>query len=287
MFERLSRSWALIGASASLLQQDRKLLLFPLISMFSLLLVLISFAIPVFLTMGLSDTLERLANNDVSRRCYLVVFLFYLTQYFIIFFFNVALVSCSMTRLDGGTPSVREGLRVALSKAHVILGYAFIAATVGMILRAVEERVGFIGRFIVMLIGAAWSMATYLVVPVLVVNEVGPLRAIEVSTELLKRTWGESVIGQFGIGIGFVLIYIGIFAGGALVVCGAVLTHSPVVIALAVLALAITLIFAVLVHSALSGIYAAVLYRYATTGECAPGFNSLVLQGAFAPKSGA
>jgi hypothetical protein len=106
------------------------------------------------------------------------MFAFYLVQYFVMFFFNSALVGAAMIRLDGGDPTVGDGLRIARGKWLQILGYAAIAATVGMALRAVEQRAGFIGRIVVGLVGVAWTLATFLTVPVLVARDIGPIDAV-------------------------------------------------------------------------------------------------------------
>jgi hypothetical protein len=128
------------------------------------------------------------------------LFLFYLVQYSIIFFFNCALVGAAMIRLDGGDPTVRDGLRIASSRIVQIIGYAAIAATVGLILRLIEERAGFIGRWIAGLIGLAFTVATFLTVPILVSRDVGPVEAVKESAALLKKTWGENIIGNGGMG---------------------------------------------------------------------------------------
>jgi hypothetical protein len=112
---------------------------------------------------------------------YAIAFLFYLSQYFVIFYFNAALVGAAMIRLEGGDPTVADGLRIAKSKIAVILGYALTAATVGRLLRTLQGRVGFIGRIAVGLLGVGWTIATYLVVPVLVNRDVGPIDAIKES----------------------------------------------------------------------------------------------------------
>ena len=137
------------------------------------------------------------------------LFLFYLVQYFIIFFFNSALVGAAMIRLDGGDPTVRDGLRIASSKIVPIIGYAAIAATVGLILRIIEERAGFIGRWIAGLFGLAFTVATFLTVPILVTRDVGPVEAVKESAVLLKKTWGENIIGNAGMGLVFFLFYLG------------------------------------------------------------------------------
>jgi hypothetical protein len=283
MFERMSRSWALVKASVDVLLKDQSLLVFPFISAISVLLVIASFALPL----GGFDAVHQVAGGNgeaVVQKHYVALFLFYLTQYFVIFFFNTALVSVVMLRLDGGTPTVGDGLRIAASKLYPILGYAVVAATVGMILRAIQERVGFIGQIVVGLIGVGWTLATYLVVPVLAARDVGPFEAIAESAELFKKTWGESAIGQAGLGLAFGLIYFGVLLCGLLLVLVAVGLHSVPLIAMTVIVAVGALLLTSLVHAALTGIYAAALYRYATGTDGTGGFDAHALENAFAPK---
>lgn len=280
MFERFDRSWRLAKASAAVLRQDKELVLFPLISLGALVLVLLCFAAPVI---GLG-VLDGLHGGRISALHYAIAFLFYFCQYFVIFFFNAALVGAAMVRLEGATPTLAGGLHIAASKAGAIAGYALIAATVGMVLRAIQERVGFIGRIIVGLLGMGWTIATYLVVPVLVDRDVGPVEAVKESALLLKETWGENVIGQVGLGAVFGLVFIAVALCGAALTFGAFMTHS---VALVVAALALTVLaigVCALVQSALAGIYAAALYRYANTGEGTQGFDAATLKLAFASK---
>ena len=278
MFDRLKRSFYLVGASAQVLRQDRRLLLFPIISALSLVLVLIAFALPLF----------GMASIDGIKRggAYSAAFLFYVVQYFIIFYFNTALVGAVMIRLDGGSPSLGDGLRIANGRIGAILGYAVISATVGVILRAIQERVGFIGRFIAGLLGAGWAVATFLVVPVIVTSEGGAMASISESTALLKRTWGENVAGQVGLNAAFGLLYFALGTGAALltiplVKMGAAPAWFLLLAAVAVLAL----LGCMILHAALTGIYSAVLYRYAVGGSDAPGFGHEALASAFQQKS--
>jgi hypothetical protein len=284
MFERLSRSWQLVKASAAVLKQDRKLILFPLISSMAMLAVLASFAIPV-LGWVVFGARSGQADAVSSNSFYALGFLFYLTQYFVIFFFNAALVGAAMIRLDGGSPTLSDGLRLAASKWTSILGYAAIAATVGMVLRAIAERVGFLGRIITGLLGVGWTLATYLVVPVLVARDVGPVEAVKESALILKRTWGENLVGQAGLGAAFALIQFLVVALGVALVIAAATSGSAI---LMVLSLALTIgavLLSILVHGALSGIYAAALYRFATQNGNSQGFDTDALRGAFVAKA--
>ena len=270
MFDRFSRSWELVKASASVLRSDKELLVFPVLSGIAAMIVVATFLVPAFAM--------RLFDGEAGIGTAVIGFLFYLCQYFVIFFFNAALVAAAMIRLEGGDPTVADGLRAARERIVPILGYAAIAATVGMLLQALRNRDNnFIVRMVGSLLGVAWTMASFLVVPVLVQQNVGPIDAIKRSVELLKRTWGENAIGNVGIGM-FVLVAVGLVA---------VVMAAQVSVALAV-TLAVFLVLAALtlgiVQSALAGIYSAALYRYATVGEAPAGFAGTGLQTAFSPR---
>ena len=283
MFQRLSRSWDLMKASASVLRQDKELLLFPLISTAAVTIVMACFALPI-LGLGAFDKLSRLGEGTISNLAYAVAFLFYVCQYFVIFFFNTALVGAAMMRLDGKAPTVGDGLRIASSKFVNILGYALIAATVGMVLRIIQERVGFIGKIIVGLLGVGWTIATFMVVPVLAARDVGPIDAIKESATLLKETWGENVIGQVGLGAAFGIILMGVMFIGIAIIVAAAFSQSLFLVGVAVVALVLAVGILALVQAALGGIYSAALYRYATTGKGSEGFQADTLKLAFAPK---
>lgn len=284
MFTRFSRSWALAKASGELLMADRKLLVFPLLSGLCTLVVCASFVLPVLAAAGLFRHGGGSHGVPTDGIFYLAAFVFYLVQYTVIFFFNTALVGAAMMRMDGGEPTLGDGLKLAVSRLPQILGYAAIAATVGMLLRALQERLGLVGRLIAGLLGLAWTVATFLVVPVLAATGTGPVEAIKRSTALLKRTWGENIIGNAGIGLVFglatflwvaLMMTVAVAAGGL---------QSPAMLVTAVAIGVLGLIALGLVQSALQGVYAAALYRYAEYGDAGNGFQPALLEQAFRAK---
>jgi hypothetical protein len=279
MFDRIRRSFDLVRASAQVLRQDNYLLLFPLVSAAAWLLVVAAFALPVF---GLGSV-DGIGNGGLLS----IGFLFYVVQYFVIFYFNTALVGAVMIRLDGGSPTLADGLRIANGRLPAILGYAVVSATVGVILRAIQERLGFVGRLVVGLIGAGWALATFLVVPVIVTHDRGPLDSIAESTALLKRTWGENIAGHAGLGAAFGLVYFGL-AGGSVLLAMALLAAgsvSPVFFFLFGAVAVLAFLACVLFQATLTGIYSAVLYRYAENGSGTIGFDNGLLASSFQQKS--
>lgn len=276
---RFSRSWELIKASARVLSADKELLVFPIVSAIASVIVTLTFALPLLFSGGFSFSSE----SSFPAIYYVVLFLFYIVQYFVIFFANTALVGAATIRLKGGDPTVGDGFRIAFSHFGAILGYAAIAATVGMILRLISERSRGLGQIVISLIGFAWNIATFLVVPILAVEGIGPIQAIQRSTALLKKTWGEQIIGNFGVGAIF-----------GLAVFALILTSIPIFYLLitaesilGIIALAVILIFAFiligLVQSTLNGIYTAAVYQYAIE-ERTGFFDEEMIRNAFVAK---
>ena len=279
MLERFRRSVELARASFGVLRADRELLVYPLVSFVALVVVTLSFAVPFLLT----GAFTRTAEGNVDPVALVLGFLYYVVTYSVIFFFNTALVGAAMIRLDGGDPKLSDGFRIATSRLPTIIGYALIAATVGMVLRAIAERGGIVGQLVAGFVGFAWNVATFLVVPVLVVEKVGPIAAIRRSGSLLKRTWGEQIVGNVGIGLVFGLLFLGVLlVGGALVVVLANVSSVLAIVALVAVALVVAAI--ALVGAAVSGIYTASVYRYATKGDGGQRFSTNSLASAFRPR---
>lgn len=214
-----------------------------------------------------------------------MLFAFYVAQYFVIIFANSALIGAAMIRLRGGDPTLSDGFRIAFSRIGTILGYALIASTVGMILRALaQKRQSLFGRLVVSLIGMAWNLATFLVVPVLVVEDVGPFEAIRRSTKLLKQTWGEQIVGNFGIGgvFGLLSIAYALILGIPLGYLG-VTFNAPVLFLVLIVVLVVGFVIIGLLSSTLSGIFAASVYRYAAEGATDAYIRPELVQNAFQP----
>jgi hypothetical protein len=284
MAGRFSRSWALLKASAAVLRSDKSLLAFPLLSGLCSLLVAASFLIPVALAFVAGGPSLDGGHHRLSAIQYAVLFVFYLVQYFVIIFFNTALAGSALRHLRGEATSFADGIAIARSRWVSILGYALIAATVGLLLRALQERLGLIGRLVVGFIGLAWTVATFLVVPVLASQDIGPADAVKRSVELLKRTWGENLIGNAGMGVVFGLIMFLTLLLSAVLIGGAMATHSIVAMAIAVVLAVVALTLLSLVQASLQGIYSAALYCYAENGQAGAGFDQALLEQAFRAK---
>ena len=224
LFDRLSNGWRIGKISLKTIQENPSLMLFPIISGFSLILVTLSFFGGGYMLFGTdiiaaADSSGSGSETAVSAFVYFLVFLFYLINYFVIVFFNVGLVHCAKMILEGKETSVGEGINYALTRISSILAWAVLAATVGLILKTIQERAGALGGFITSAIGMVWGIATYFVVPVIAYEDVSPFEAVKRSGQMIKDKWGESIGANFSfglfalIGILFVAIPIGYLVG--------------------------------------------------------------------------
>ncbi len=265
---KLSHTWALMGASWRVLKEDKEILIFPLLSGICCLLVLASFAIPI-ISSGSWQLPEENATTEQQVTYYGTLFLFYFCNYFVIVFFNSAVIACAAIRMGGGDPTVGDGFRAAFSRLPLIFGWSLVSATVGLILRIIEDRSKTVGKIVAGLLGMAWTVVSFLVVPILVIEKKGPISALKESTILLKKTWGEQLIGNFSFGLIFfllnipaiILIALGIFSGNVAILITCIILGV------------VYLIIVALIQSALQAIFQAAIYLYAREGEAPAGFE--------------
>lgn len=199
-FDRLSNGWALGKTSLKTIQENPALMLFPVMSGGALILVSISFFGGGYFLFGeeiMAIADDGAAVGSLDFMTYLLAFLFYLVNYFVIVFFNVGLVHCSRMALEGRETSFTEGFQYAQTRISTILAWAFLAATVGMILKAIQERAGAFGNIISGIIGMVWGVATFFVVPVIAYEDVSPIEAVKRSALVMKEKWGESIGANF------------------------------------------------------------------------------------------
>jgi hypothetical protein len=279
IMERIQRSWELAMDSWAVLKTQPSLLILPFISGVITLVVTATFFLPVvFRVEGMP---ESAIESELAKPEYIAwLALFYLVSYFIVIFFNSAVIYCAYRLLHGHRTSVGEGLSFAFKRIGAIFAWALIAATVGMVLRLISERFEWLGRLVIALIGAAWNLITYFVVPVMVVEGITPFGAIKRSAGMLRKTWGENIIGNVGIGLVFGLLS---FLGVIPILIG-VMTGTAFGLVVGIVIAVVYWIILSLVSSALSAIYQTALYIYGSTGTNPRAFSASDITDAFRAK---
>ena len=274
---RFANTWRLTKNSWSLLKQDRELLWLPVLSMLTILAIAIAAAVVGFVT-GSFDADGGAESVQGSAVVLGLVFAFVATA--TVVYFEGALVAGAHERMTGGDPTVRSAMGKAASRLPSLLGWALITLTVGLVLRFLRERLGWLGQMLTFLAEAAWGVATYLVVPAIIIDDYRSFASVKHSMSLVRRTWGENLIAQAGFGLlGFVIALpiilvavliaslvpgVGLYIGIAVGVIG-VLTVSVVV-------------------SALSLYFKTALYEYATDGVAHGGFDIDEMEASFRSK---
>ena len=284
-FTRISTGFGLACSSWQVLRMNKRLIVFPVLSGIACMLVLLSFATPFLFHPQWLDFLNVQARQGVHPPvwAYAVLFAFYFCNYFVITYFNAALISCAIISFNGGEPTLADGLGAANSRLPQILAWALVSATVGVLLKVIENIHEKVGELISLILGTAWSILTFFVVPVLVVEKVGPFQAVTRSTAILRRAWGESLVSHWGIGLFMFLVSL---PGIILIVLGTALVAAALVPAIALIALGGLYMLAMMaIGPTLNGICLAALYQYAADGQVPRAFDADLLSGAFVRKS--
>jgi hypothetical protein len=272
-FNRLSTGWTIAMNSFKVLRANKQLVLFPVLSGISLVVVMASF-VTIILAFAGFNTDNIATENEVVN--YLWVFAFYLVNYFVITFFNMALIHCTHLYFNGEEVTLAKGIAFSMSRLRVILSWALFAATIGTLLKILQENLGYIGKIITGLIGIVWSIATFFVIPVIAYENLGPIDAFKRSAQLMKQKWGESLGSQVGFGVinllAFLLVAIPLFIIGSFI-------HILVGVGLALLGA--FLIMAIM--SAAQTIFISAVYHN-VTGNPTDHFNQKLIDNLFESK---
>jgi hypothetical protein len=269
----ISRGFRLAKASWQVVREDRELLWLPVISFFCSLIVMAVFALGA-LGIGLPEN----QSSQISPALYVLGFVMYVALAFVSIYFNAAVIGTAMKRLQGEDASIHDGLALARQHIGKIFVWAVITATVGMILRSLQERAGILGRIVLGIVGIAWTVLTFFVVPVLLFEPVGVGDAIKRSGSIFRQRWGETFVGNGTIGIAIFLVSIPVLIVGGLI--------AAVVPALGIVLLVVAIGILMAIGSATTGVFNAALYRYATTGETSGAFTQEDMAASFRPKRG-
>jgi uncharacterized protein DUF6159 len=297
MAGRFARGWSMARESFTVLKRYPRLAVFPAISGAVFLLVVGAIAVTLLPQLGamyrVGHGIWDKLGTDGSGNIW-----FYVSAFIVIYgltvvavFFNVALIHCALRCHAGQEPSVGDGFAAATACLPQILGWALVATTVGILLNLIEgflkDKLGFLGSLLGGFLEFGWTMITYFVLPVLAAERLGPITALRRSSAILREKWGESLVGEARFTLLGVLFFL---QAAALVGAGLAITLAygatgragagPLLMALGVIYGLIIMV----VLQALTTIFQAGLYVYATTGTVPPSLDRDLLEGAFRPK---
>jgi len=280
MVERFSRAWGVAKMCWRVLLLDKEMLVFPLLSLLVCGLLLAGFVGP-YLANDRFDALFSLVavmdeEGNINPVAIAIDFAIYFIAYFVMIFFNAALVACARIRFAGGDPTVMDGLRAAFARLPTLFAWALVTSIVGFILNKISEHQKGIGGFVAALVGAGWAIASFFVVPVLVADNLGPIDALKKSASIVKKTWGELLVTEIGLSALSVLIIVPAFAIGF---AGMILFEGNPALSVPILVLLVLWVFvASLIYSTLSTILRTAYFIYATEGRVPDQFDRDVIE---------
>ncbi len=270
---RIATTIELAKASWKVLKADKELAVLPVLSGVASVVVALSFLIPTGFWRG---------SESVGTVEYILLAALYLAMAFITIFFNTALVYAANQRLSGGDPTIGSAISGAVKHLSQIMVWAVISATVSVILKSLQERAGILGRLVIGIVGLAWTLVTFLVIPVFVIENLGVRQSISRSANLFKRTWGENVAAQVGFGL---LGFLAVLPFG-LIAVGAVASGTEAIAAAGLAVAVLGIVGVSVILSALNAIFQTALYHYASSGAVPGGyFNDQNFAHAFVSRS--
>lgn len=283
-----SRSWMITKLTFGVINKDRELLGFALLAFIFSTLFSVAMIFPTIVPTLLENGVSQ---DSMQVYQYVLIFITYFGLAFIATFFNVCVVYTTKIRFEGGNATFSESIKFAFSRLGLIVKWSLLSASVGLLLRILQNfasRLGKVGQIVanilISLLGMTWSVISIFVVPVLVYEGLGPIDALKKSTEVIKKTWGESLVKAIGLGLiqFFIILLVLLASGGLTYLLASAFEITGLLIGISVGL--ILLLLTGLIFSVASTIFNTALYVYANESIVASGFNDEVIKGAFKQK---
>lgn len=277
---KFKASKMLVMESWNILKQDKEMMLFPVFSVITnvVLFFLICLA---FFFLALGGSLAKLDDGSVSGGLQIAfLFITYFVSVAVVTFFQAGIISIAQGRMRGEDLSFSDGFNNAIKHLGKIFIWALIAATVGTILRLIAERSKLLGKIVVAILGAAWNILTFFIVPVIVTEDLSIKDSLKKSASIIGKTWGETVIISIGVGLYFMILTL----LGIVFFLATLFTQSGIVISIAAILVVFYIMALAIISSTLDTIFRIILYEYANTGNVPQGFSREVIAMAFKKK---
>jgi hypothetical protein len=310
---KLKSTWKLVRQSFTILMQEKRLLFFPLVTSFLTVFIFLFFIAPIpFQPTGhsylsqdhweavaesilQSDLAQVESEDDLELKTWFMGYLamLYLVSMFLLTFFNTAFFNEIIHALNGQPVSIMGGLRFALTKLKPIAMWSLLAGIVGIAIQKLEQHLGFFATWIIGLIGVVWSVASVFAVPVLIRDEesANPFEVLKKSALLIKRRWGEGLIGYVGIrtagavvAIGLIVVFSVLLVVLSLVVGSYLLTILTPFLVVLIGAFVLALILVAYLENVTNKVFQCALYIYAAEGVIPGPFDQAVLDSAWKVK---
>jgi len=279
---KFKASKAIVEQSWAILMKDKEIMLFPIVSVVvSTVAVIVMIAVYYFMILGGSMPSAQHAGDNQNVLSYVVLFIYYFVMFFIVNFFQAGIYIIVHARFNGRDMNFNDGIRGAMQNINKIFVWSLISATVGVILQFIANQSKLIGKVVAWLFGAAWNILTYFSLPSLIIGQTTVENSFKDSASIIRKTWGETIIVNIGVGLFFGLLMLVGFLFGIIAI---ILVPDPFMIFTIILLLIIYCVVLMIISASLGAIFKLALYEYARTGITPRGFSSELIQHAIKAK---
>lgn len=235
---------------------------------------------------GVAGTVDEASMDLNDLRVYALLAFYYVISGSVHALFSGWFSHIVYQRLDGNDPTVRDSLKTTLSRFGPLSKFGVINGLMYLIFEAIRSRTSFLGDLVSFIGAFAWSVASIFAVPIIVnrKEKIGPITAVKESAGLIKKTWGEGVVSQFGIALVGTLLFVGyillfaVIGGLAFSTMGSDFGIAAIIVGVLGASALIVLL------SMLSSIAQTALYYYAQTGKSPAEFDKELMRSAMTPK---
>lgn len=281
---KFKASWMIIQQSWAILREDKEILWFPVLSGITSIIVFVILGVVLFFSSfsgGISMDTDSLGHAGASSISYVILFVYYLTMYLIANFFTAGIYTIVHGRFNGQNLTFKDGMAGAMENIGKIFWWSAILATVGIILRMIENRSQFIGKIVATLLGAAWGILTYFSLPSLIIGKMSVKDSFKQSASIIRKVWGETIIINLGVGtMVTTLVFL-----AAVTTVGTIALVPTIAVIIGMTALFfIFMIMLTIMSTAFNAIFKLAIYEYATTGRVPEGFSPELIQNAVRTK---
>lgn len=287
---KLDNSISITKSSLGVLRKDKELISINFFGGLGVIMVWVIGMLALFLAGGfdfITTTVGATESTELSVNAlgYIGLGALALATTFMRFFIEGMIAAAALLRFRGGDPTISSSFASAKAKSWPLLQFAAVSVTIGLIFKAIEERAGMFGAVVGRLLGFVWAIASAFAVINIVDSQesLGPINATKKSAGIIKKTWGDNIVLNLGLGIALFLGFVSYIILSIIAIVAAASVASTLGFIVGGLLIA-GLLMLFIAASVLGAIIKAAIYFYAVEGVTPEGFRPELIANAIKPK---
>lgn len=186
---------------------------------------------------------------------------------------QAVIVSAATERLQGKPSTLSSAWTATLGQLPRLVFFGIVLAGERTLTGLLRGKRWSVGTLAANAIDRAWDFATFLVIPIILFEDVPVFAAVKRSGQLVASRWGTQLTARSVLGLALFVVCLPLFVLGF-----ALCTVSvPIGVGFLILVLVADMVLA----AAMTGVLSAAMYRFAMTGLVVPGFREADMWAAF------